>query len=137
MRPDVIHDVCSAIHPFAAGSPYLSTLPLADHGLEWFRHDSALAHPMTPDRVGLLHRDLDRTAEGLGPDGPVYRRTMGALIERWPLIESTVLGPLARVPNHPLAMAAFGLRAIRSTTATAASLEALWKPRPPPRAGWN
>ena len=28
MIPGVIHDICSAIHPLAVGSPFLKTLPL-------------------------------------------------------------------------------------------------------------
>ncbi len=31
--PGFVHDVCSAIHPLAIGSPFFNTLPLADHGL--------------------------------------------------------------------------------------------------------
>ena len=33
--PGVLHDVCSAVHPFGVASPFLSTLPLKDHGLNW------------------------------------------------------------------------------------------------------
>ena len=33
--PGFEHDVCSAIHPLAVGSPFLSTLPLEEHGVEW------------------------------------------------------------------------------------------------------
>ena len=32
--PGVIHDVCSAVHPLAAASPFLRALPLSEHGLE-------------------------------------------------------------------------------------------------------
>src|SRR5205814_966247 len=33
--PGVLHDVCSATHPLAIGSPFLQTLDLGRHGLEW------------------------------------------------------------------------------------------------------
>jgi phytoene dehydrogenase-like protein len=33
--PGFIHDLCSAVHPFAVISPLFRTLPLATHGLEW------------------------------------------------------------------------------------------------------
>ena len=33
--PGVIHDVCSAVHPMAVGSPFLNSLGLDRHGLEW------------------------------------------------------------------------------------------------------
>ncbi len=33
--PGFAHDICSVVHPFGAESPFLSTLPLQSHGLEW------------------------------------------------------------------------------------------------------
>src|SRR5580700_9178043 len=46
--PGFFHDFGSAVHPLAAGSPFFSTLPLADHGLEWIHSPSTLAHPFAP-----------------------------------------------------------------------------------------
>ena len=43
--PGFLHDFGSAVHPFAAGSPFFSTLPLKDYGLEWILAE-ALAHPL-------------------------------------------------------------------------------------------
>ena len=31
--PGYLHDICSAVYPMAAASPFLRTLPLAEHGL--------------------------------------------------------------------------------------------------------
>jgi phytoene dehydrogenase-like protein len=33
--PGFVHDVCSAVQPMALASPFLRTLPLHEHGLEW------------------------------------------------------------------------------------------------------
>ena len=33
--PGVVHDVCSAVHGMAAASPFLRSLELDRHGLEW------------------------------------------------------------------------------------------------------
>ena len=33
--PGFVHDVCSAVHPFAVASPFFKTLPLAEHGSSW------------------------------------------------------------------------------------------------------
>src|ERR671912_417054 len=41
-----VHDVCSAIHPLVAGSPFFSELPLAEHGLELIHPDALMAHPL-------------------------------------------------------------------------------------------
>jgi phytoene dehydrogenase-like protein len=48
--PGFIHDVCSAVYPLAAGSPFLRTLPLTEHGLEWIQPPAALAHPSMTER---------------------------------------------------------------------------------------
>src|ERR671910_632559 len=44
--PGFVHDVCSAVHPFAVVSPFFRSLPLAAHGLEWIRPPVMLAHPI-------------------------------------------------------------------------------------------
>src|SRR5260370_40047242 len=44
--PGFAHDVCSGAHPMGILSPYFSTLPLAEHGLEWIRPGVSVAHPL-------------------------------------------------------------------------------------------
>jgi phytoene dehydrogenase-like protein len=43
--PGLIHDHCSAFHPIAAASPFLSTLDLGALGLRWRQPDVDCAHP--------------------------------------------------------------------------------------------
>ena len=111
--PGFVHDVCSAVHPLAAGSPFLSGLPLARHGLSFVHPDVPLAHPLDDGTAVLLRRSVEDTALGLGPDQSAYRRLMGPLARRWGALSRDVLGP-PRIPRHPLTLARFGLRAIRS-----------------------
>ena len=111
--PGFVHDICSAVHPFAIASPFFRSLPLAAHGLEWVESPAALAHPLGDGTAASIYRSLDRTADGLGVDGAVYRRLFGRLMSDWPRIEEAVLGPL-RWPRHPLALARFGFRALQS-----------------------
>jgi phytoene dehydrogenase-like protein len=118
--PGFVHDVCSSIHPFVPGSPALRELPLGDHGLELVQPDAPLAHPLDDGTAVLLERSVDDTASGLGPDGDAYRRLLEPLVEDWDKLEAAVLGPLAALPSHPLAIARFGLHAIRSATGLAA-----------------
>ena len=33
--PGFVHDVCSAIHPLGVASPFMRTVPLAEHGVTW------------------------------------------------------------------------------------------------------
>src|SRR5215467_9140371 len=44
--PGFTHDVCSAIHAFGAGSPFMRTLPLKHYGVEWIQPPTPLAHPL-------------------------------------------------------------------------------------------
>jgi len=113
-HPGFRNDVCSAIHPMAAASPFLRSLPLEEHGLEWIQPDAPLAHPLPDGGAVLLERSIDATARGLGPDGDAWRSRLGPLVEAWPEIEDDVLAPPLRLPRHPLAMARFGLLALRS-----------------------
>src|SRR6266550_2485916 len=52
--PGFIHDICSAIHPLAAASPFFETLPLAAHGLEYIYPQIAAAHPFESDNAAVL-----------------------------------------------------------------------------------
>ena len=107
------HDICSAIHPLGVASPFFRTLPLAEHGVEWIAPPAAVAHPFDDGTAAVLERSVATTADTLGEDTAAYQRLMTPLVESWEHIADTVLGPL-RLPQHPLAMARFGLRAMRS-----------------------
>ena len=109
--PGLLHDVCSAIHPFGIASPFLSSLPLAEHGLTWRWPDVDLAHPLDDGTAAVLLRSLDETCTRLGPDGARWRQVFGPLVRTFDDFAPDVLGPLLQVPDHPLLMARFGLRA--------------------------
>ncbi len=111
--PGFVHDLCSAVHPFAAISPYWRTLPLTAHGLEWIQPPLMLAHPMDDGPAAAVERSLEGTAAGLGRDARAYSRLIGDIVRDWTLLESAVLGP-PRLPHHPIALGKFGLRALRS-----------------------
>jgi phytoene dehydrogenase-like protein len=117
--PGLVHDVCSASHPFGVASPALSALPLEDHGLEWRWPEVDLAHPLDGGRAGVLVRSLDETVEGLGPDGAAWRRVFGPLTRGFDDLADEILGPLTHVPRHPIRLARFGVRAAPSATGLA------------------
>jgi phytoene dehydrogenase-like protein len=107
------HDVCSAIHPLGLGSPFLRTLPLARHGLEFLHPEIPLAHPLDDGSAIALHRSLDETADGLGVDAAAYRRLVGPLVDDIDALLDDLVGPL-RMPRHPVAAARFGRLGLRS-----------------------
>ncbi len=109
--PGFVHDTCSAIHPLGAGSPFLSRLPLADHGLAWVHPPAPLAHPLDDSTALLLERSVRATGAQLGGDALAYWRLMAPLVRGWERIAPAALGPL-RLPRHPLALARFGLLAL-------------------------
>lgn len=109
--PGVLHDVCSAIHPFGVASPFLSSLPLEQHGLRWRWPEVDLAHPLDDGTAAVLVRSVEDTAAGLGADGDRWRRVFGPLAAHLDALAPDVLGPVLRVPSAPVQMARFGLRA--------------------------
>jgi phytoene dehydrogenase-like protein len=120
--PGFTHDVCSAVHPLGATSPFFRSLPLADFGLEWIQPSAPLAHPLDDGSAVLLERSLDATAAGLGPGGDDWRRLHAPFVRAWGELSHDVLAPPLRPPRHPIMMARFGLRALRPAVALARTL---------------
>jgi phytoene dehydrogenase-like protein len=116
-----MHDVCSAVHPMAAASPFLRALPLAEHGLDLIHPPAPLAHPLDDGKAVLLERSLAGAVESLGEDGDAYRRLVGRTVEDWPLLADAFLGPILRLPRHPLALGRFSLRGLRPSASVASS----------------
>jgi phytoene dehydrogenase-like protein len=119
--PGFVHDVGSAIHPLGYASPYFSTLPLGEHGLEWVHPAAPLAHPFDDGTAAVLERSVEKTGETLGPDAAAYRKFMEPIARDFDRIIDSLLGPL-RLPRHPFALARFGLRALRSARGLAEEL---------------
>ena len=118
-QPGFVHDVCSAVHALVAASPFLKTLPLADHGLELVHPDAPFAHPLDDGTAVVVERSVEATAESLGsPDGREYRRLLAPFVTNGSDLMEALLGPFGF--RHPLLLARFGLSAIRSATGLAA-----------------
>ncbi|MFU8811626.1 MAG: phytoene desaturase family protein [Balneolaceae bacterium] len=115
MQPDVLHDICSAIHPMAASSPFMQQLPLNEHGLEWIHPELPLAHPLDDRPAVAMHRSVQKTAAGLGADQSTYRALMEPLVEQWDGLTRDFLGPLS-IPRHPIQLARFGMKALLPAT---------------------
>ncbi|MEN4401355.1 phytoene desaturase family protein [Mycolicibacterium senegalense] len=108
LMPGLLHDHCSAIHPMAVGSPLISDLGLDRYGLSWRRPEVDCVHPLDDGTAGVLFRSVDATADMLGPDGARWRALFGRPVTRFDALSQDIMGPLLRVPRHPLTLARFG-----------------------------
>lgn len=112
--PGFLHDFGSAVHPLAAGSPFFTTLPLAEFGLEWVHGEVPLAHPLDDGSAVTIERKFEANDRGLGADGESWRRLVAPAAQHWEQFAADILAPPLRVPHHPLRMARFGLSALQS-----------------------
>jgi phytoene dehydrogenase-like protein len=111
--PGFVHDTCSAVHPLAVASPFFRTLPLERYGVEWVQPPLMVAHPLDDGTAATVERSVDATAGRFGRDAAAYRSLMGRVVEDWPRLETSVLGPI-HWPRHPVTLGRFGLRALGS-----------------------
>jgi len=114
--PGFVHDVCSAVHPLAAGSPFFKTLPLERFGLDWIQPEIPLAHPLDNGSAACLHRDVDLTADSFDNDARAYRTVMKPLTRDWEKLATEFLQPMLHLPRHPFALARFGIPAMCPAT---------------------
>ncbi|MGW5432956.1 phytoene desaturase family protein [Streptomyces sp. NPDC004059] len=117
--PGLLHDHCSAIHPMAVGSTFLQSLDLGRYGLRWKLPEIDCAHPLDDGTAAVLHRSVTETAAGLGPDGRRWTRLFARPAEAYDELAQDILGPLLRIPRHPLLLARFGLPAALPATVLA------------------
>ncbi|TCK26669.1 phytoene desaturase family protein [Pseudonocardia endophytica] len=111
--PGYLHDVCSTVQALAVVSPFFRTLDLESLGVRLRRPEVAYAHPLDGGRAGVLHADVDRTADGLDEiapgDGKRWRQVVGPLARNADDLWPDVLGDLRSVPRHPVTLARFGV----------------------------
>jgi phytoene dehydrogenase-like protein len=112
--PSFLHDFGAAVHPLGAGSPFFSSLPLREYGLEWIHSPAPLAHPLDDGTAVILERDLGQTETWLGSDGRAWRNLVLPFAESWSDFSSDVLHPLPSIPRHPWLMARFGWHGVIS-----------------------
>ncbi len=115
--PGFLHDFGSAVHPMAAGSPFFSTLPLREYGLEWIHSSAPLAHPLDDGTAVMLERDLGDAEAALDKDGKQWRRLMGPFAERWGELAPEILRPVRLLTRHPLLLAHLALLGFPSAIA--------------------
>lgn len=124
--PEVLHDVCSAIHPMALATGFFEEFELTRR-MEFVVPDASYANPLDgaaggmadggPGRAAIAYRDLNRTASELGRDGSAYARYYRPLLRHLDGVVDFGLGPsMLRLPRNLIAAAATGLRTFEQGT---------------------
>jgi phytoene dehydrogenase-like protein len=115
-EPGVLHDVCSAVHPFGVGSPFLSSLDLDRHGLQWVHPPVPFAHALDGGDAVLIYRSIDETAAGLGRDGSAWKTVFGHAVDNWDTTARLATAPPLRAIRNPIAGLRLARHGLRSGT---------------------
>jgi|APLak6261679142_1056127.scaffolds.fasta_scaffold00015_76 phytoene dehydrogenase-like protein len=113
--PGFQHDLCSAIHPMAAASPFFQELELRKLGVEFVHSPFAFVHPLRGERAAILERGVEATAARLGADEKAWLRVMRPLVRDFEVLKQFMFNPVTKPPlGAPIAAANFGLKALQS-----------------------
>jgi phytoene dehydrogenase-like protein len=115
----VIHDHCSAAHPFGVGSPFWKEIDLQRYGLVWKWPEIDCAHPLDDGSAGVLYQSIEATTAGMGPDAARWRRAVADLAAGFDQLAEDLLRPVINIPHHPIRLARFGPRAVLPATVMA------------------
>jgi phytoene dehydrogenase-like protein len=121
--PGFRHDVCSTIVPLTVASPFFRSVDLAAHGVELVHPNAPVAHALDAGRAVVLERSVAGTAAAFDDahDARAWRRLFGPLARDEDALSRELLRPVIHLPRHPLALARFGLPALRSAAGLARS----------------
>jgi phytoene dehydrogenase-like protein len=97
----------------AAVSTFFSSLPLSRFGLEWIKPPVQMAHPFDDGSAALLKTSVKESSLTLASDTEAYIKLIQPLVGRFDGLKKYLLGTM-RLPENPLLLASFGLKALRS-----------------------
>ncbi|MBO0864421.1 MAG: NAD(P)/FAD-dependent oxidoreductase, partial [Mycobacterium sp.] len=113
--PGVRHDICSAVHPLALASPFLTQFDLPARDVTLAVPELAYANPL-PDRPAVIaYHDLERTCAEL-EHGSSWRRLLGPLVANAEAVLALLLGDKRSVPLNVLPALQLGLRMLAQGT---------------------
>ncbi|MCV7169753.1 NAD(P)/FAD-dependent oxidoreductase [Mycobacterium manitobense] len=111
----ILHDVCSAVHPLALGSPFFAEFDLRARGVRFGVPEISYANPLAGRPAAIAYRDLDRTCDELS-DGASWRRLLGPLVEHEDTVLGFMLGDKRSLPRDLLNVTRLGLRILEQGT---------------------
>ena len=115
--PGFLHDAGAAVPALGACSPFFTSLPLQDFGLEFVVPPAAVAHPLDDGTAVVLEKDLRALKDTLGADAGAWTNLVQPLVEHWTEVAPDLLQPQPSIPKHPLLLARFGISAVMSASA--------------------
>jgi phytoene dehydrogenase-like protein len=113
---EVVHDVCSAVHPMAVAARFFREFDLEAREVGLCRPEIAYGHPLDGGRAGLAYQSLDRTCAHLGPDGARYRWLLEPLVRHSQALVDGLFSDQRRLPADPLALLRLPTRALAQGT---------------------
>jgi phytoene dehydrogenase-like protein len=129
--PDLIHDECAAFHPLAVASPIFNELELNNYGLEWCLPTIQCVHPFDDGSAAELHQSIDETAKQFGKYGSRWKDVFAPFVSQFDELLDDISQPILRIPDHPILLSKFGMRAMLPASVLGAALrsesaKALW-----------
>ena len=98
LAPGIVHDICSAAHPLALASPFFAEFDIRARGVRAIAPTASYAQPLEAGPAAIAWHDVERTAEGLGADGPAWRALLGTLSRHQDLVVELALGDKRSLP---------------------------------------
>lgn len=127
------YDVCATVPAAAPASPFFAEFDLAARGVELIVPEVSYAHPLDSGRAGVAYRDIERTAEGLGADGPRWTALLGHLAAHPSELSALALSDKRSLPWTPgldpatLATTALALGGSTAALSRTALMERVWR----------
>ncbi|WP_368680537.1 NAD(P)/FAD-dependent oxidoreductase (plasmid) [Rhodococcus opacus] len=99
------HDLCSAVHPMAAASPFFTAFDLPARGVQLNVPAASYAHPLDHRPAGIAYPDLTRTVTELAEygsraDAAAWQNLMHPLVEDFDTLSALCLGDMRSVPSQ-------------------------------------
>lgn len=113
---EVVHDICSAVHPMAAASAFFRQFDLPARGVRLMQPDMPYAHPLPEGRAAVAWRSIARTADQLGADGPRWTRLMSPLVDRSHAVADLLLSSQRTLPRELVTPLVLGPRVLAHAT---------------------
>lgn len=113
--PEVLHDVCSAVHPLALASPFFAEFDLPARGVTLTVPDIAYANPLPGRPAAIAYHDLAHTCAKLD-DGASWRRLLGPLVAHSETVVEFMLSDKRSLPTALGSVLRLGLRMLAQGT---------------------